>query len=81
MYQRIHEEISVLGIFKNHKFIPKKFNWGNKTYSINEITLISDIKDGGVRKRLYSVVSSANVYRLEFNRETEAWLLEEIWLE
>lgn len=81
MYQIIHESIEVIGNYQHHTFLPKKFKWKNKIYAINQITLQSDMKDGGVHKRLYSVMADHNLYRLEFNRETEDWLLEEIWLE
>ncbi len=81
MYQTIHEEISILGVYSKSKFIPKKFKWKNKNYTIDQITLISDTRDGNIKKRLYSVISKGNVYRLEFNRKTEKWLLEEIWVD
>ncbi len=81
MYQTIHEPIEVIGIYAHHTFLPKKFKWKNRVFPISETTLQSNIKDGEVRKRLYSVMAEHNLYRLEFNRETEDWLLEEIWME
>lgn len=81
MYQTIGEEILVAGSYKQHRFHPFKFLWRNKTYKINQITLVSDIKDGGVKKRWYSVLVGQEVYRILFNRETEAWTLEELWVE
>jgi hypothetical protein len=81
VFQTIGEPIVVAGVYQSFHFIPKKFKWGSREYLIDEITLISNIKDGGVKKRLYSVLSGPNLYRLEFNRETEQWLLQEIWCE
>jgi hypothetical protein len=81
MYQKIHEAISVIGVYKNSKFKPKKFYWRSKIYCIDQITLWSNIKDGGAKKRLYSVLARGNLYRLCFNRENETWFLEEIWCE
>jgi len=81
MYQTIGEEVSVAGAFAHSTFKPVKFQWQAKIYPVEEITLVNDIKDGGVRKRYYSVVSQGNLYRLCFNRETEQWLLEEVWYE
>ena len=81
MYQKIGEDIGVLGIYQKAKFILKKFEWRGRDYLIEKITLISDIKDGQVRKRLYSVACGPNLYRLEFNRESEKWTLEEVWCE
>ncbi len=81
MYQTIGEEISVAGAFKHSKFKPTKFQWRQAVYPVEEITLINDVKDGGVRKRYYSLVAKGNLYRLCFNRETEQWLLEEVWYE
>lgn len=80
-YQCINEIISVVGIYKNYTFIPHKFKWNQKIYPINQVTLTSNVKDGGVKKRLYSVVSQSNTYRLEFNRDTETWYLLEVWVE
>ena len=81
MYQTIHEPIAVAGVYRQGKFEPKKFQWGGRTLPVKEVTLVIDSKDGGVRKRHYSILSGGNVYRLCFNREAESWLLEEMWME
>jgi hypothetical protein len=81
MYQTISEPIEVAGIYTKSTFIPKKFRWKNRVYPIQEITLQSDTRDGGVKKRLYSVVVGKELYRLTFNRDAESWLLEEVWIE
>ncbi len=73
MYQTIHEKIAVVGVYAQAQFTPRKFKWSSRTYVIDQITLTSDVKDGGVRKRIYSVLSGADFFRLEFNRETEVW--------
>lgn len=80
MYQTIDEPIDVAGVYAKSTFTPRKFRWKNKEYLIQEITLKSDTKDGGVRKRLYSVLVGRELYRLTFNRENESWRLEEIWI-
>lgn len=81
MYLTINEEISVVGIYTRSKFIPKKFKWKNNVFPIKEITLFNDVRDGYIKKRLYSVISDGNFYRLEFNRESERWLILEVWCE
>lgn len=81
MFQTIAEPIVVVGIYNQGKFMPKKFRWREKIYLISEITLATDLKDGGVRKRRYSVLSGGNLYRLEFNRDTEHWFITEVWYE
>lgn len=81
MYQRIDETIDVAGVYTKGTFVPKKFLWKNREYRISQITLRSDTKDGGMRKRLYSVTVGKEVYRLTFNRENEQWILEEVWVE
>ena len=81
MFEKIEEKISVLGAYIKGEFIPKKFKWRGKEYTIEKITLVSNIRDGSVKKRLYGVTSSTNLYRLSFNRDDESWLLEEIWCE
>ncbi len=81
MYQTINEDIAVLGIYKNSVFTPKKFKWNQRVYKIKEITLLNDIRDGSIKKRFYSVLSEGNLYRLEFNRESERWQISEVWVE
>jgi len=84
MYQTIDESIDVIGVFRQitrPKFTPLKFQWRGKTYLIQAVTLANDVKDGGVRKRLYSLVVAGNVYRVSFNHDTEIWKIEEIWCE
>lgn len=81
MYQKIGEEIKVAGVYKGHTFKPFQLMWRNQQLKISAITLTSDVKDGMVRKRFYSVLIGKEIYRLLFNRETETWTLDEIWLD
>lgn len=81
MFQTITEKIEVAGVYQKAMFTPKRFLWRHKIYTIQQVTLISDLRDGQVRKRLYSVLALGTLYRLMFNRETEHWTLEEIWYE
>lgn len=81
MFTSINEAIEVVGIFTKGKFIPKKFKWQQRIIPITQITLTSDIKDAGIKKRLYSVLNQQTLYRLEFNRESEHWTLLEVWSE
>ncbi|MBD3250308.1 MAG: hypothetical protein GF381_01940 [Candidatus Pacebacteria bacterium] len=81
MYQTIHERIEVIGVYKQAQFKPVKFQWQQKIMLIDQITLVSDFKDGQVKKRTYSVQVGVDLYRLEFNRETEVWWLEEVWVD
>jgi hypothetical protein len=81
MYETIHQSISVIGVYKNRQFFPRKFLWCDKEYVINQITFAADIRDGSVRKRQYSVVAGGTSYRLVFDRAEETWLLEEVWCE
>lgn len=80
-YQTIHETIEVVGTYAHAAFTPKKMKWNNRIFPIDTITFTTDMRDGNVRKRIYSVVSKGTVYRISFNRETEQWFLEEIWCE
>lgn len=81
MFQSINERVQVAGSYGKGPFQPKKMKWKERVFPIEKITLISDIKDGEVKKRLYSFTSGKDLYRLMFNRETEVWVLEEIWVE
>ena len=78
----INEPIDVAGVYSNKRpFQPTKFRWNNKLLPISQITLTSDVKDGGIKKRLYSVVADNVLYRLEFTLDIEQWKLLEIWNE
>lgn len=82
MYQTLHEEIEVAGVFSRGKYKPVKFKWRTRQLKIQEITLVADTKDGGVRKRWFSLVAEdKNVYRLLFNLENFQWFIEEVWVE
>jgi hypothetical protein len=81
MYQTIGESISVAGVYTNGKFKPRKFQWRGGTFLIDSSCSVHDFRDGMVRKRRFSVMAKGNVYLLEFNRDTEAWKLEQVWVE
>ncbi|MEP7167689.1 MAG: hypothetical protein ABI758_06980 [Candidatus Woesebacteria bacterium] len=81
MFQRIDEKVEVAGVYKAATFVPKKIKWGKKVLLIEKVTLISDIRDGAIRKRMYSLLCGGELYRVVFNRDTEIWILEEIWTE
>lgn len=81
MFQTIGEKVAVAGVYSRGAFLPKKIQWGERILVIAEITLITDIKDGLVKKRMYSLLSGKELYRLIFNRDTETWVLEEVWVE
>lgn len=81
MYQTIHEQVEVAGVFSHSKFVPRKFRWRSREYLVEAITYTGEFKDGGVRSRQYSVLAKGTLHRLLYNRETEAWYLEEVWYE
>ncbi len=81
MYQRIGEDISIIGIYQKGRFIPKKMQWQAKTFAIEQICSVHDFKDGAVRKRRFSIMSGTNIYLIEFDRDRETWLLEQVWVE
>jgi hypothetical protein len=81
MYQKIDQQIWVAGCYQHSHFKPLKFRWGKREIKINTINLTSDFRDGMIKKRYYSVTAGRDLFRLEFNRESEIWLLKEIWVE
>ncbi len=81
MYQTIHETIKVGGIFHQAQFKPLWFVWQEKRFDINEITLISDLKNGKVKKKLFSVLANDNLYRLDYCPADQTWFLEQIWVD
>ncbi|MEK7595105.1 MAG: hypothetical protein AAB443_00735 [Patescibacteria group bacterium] len=81
MYEEVNAKIKVAGVYENNLFWPRKFVWNGKLYEIEQITLTSELRDAGVKKRLYSVLSKGTVYRLLFNRDNETWFLRALWLD
>lgn len=81
MYQTIGEEISVIGVYQKSRFTPKKFKWQNNTLTITQVCSVHDFKDGGVKKRRFSVMSGSTLYLIEFDRDFEKWSLEQVWVE
>lgn len=89
MYQTIGESIEVIGVYGSGRrggslpltFRPLRFRWGKRVYRVEQITLVAEVKDGGVPGRSYSVVVGGTVYRLYFNRTQENWILKELWVE
>lgn len=81
MFQTIHEQCAVVGVYDQGAFQPRKFLWKRREYLVEQVTLVTDFKDGGIRKRMYSLVSGATVYRLVFDRTSEKWFIEEVWYE
>lgn len=74
MFQTIDETVTVAGKYQKGQFIPHAFVWHGRKIKVEAITLTSNTRDGGIKKRLYSIVSGADLYRLEFNRDNEQWL-------
>jgi hypothetical protein len=81
VYQLINEPIAVVGIFDLGRFTPRRFKWRQRVHEVNEITFVSDTKDGGVPYRWYSIVSGQEVYRLRHQRQSDVWTLWELWVE
>lgn len=81
MYQKISETVAVAGVYSASKFSPKKFQWRGRSFVISAVHSVHDFRDGTVKKRRFSVMAEKNLYLLEFNRDTETWLLEQIWVE
>lgn len=79
MLNSVNEPISVIGIYKHSRFIPKKFLWRDTVIPATQITFITDTKNGQMKVRTYSILHNNILYRLEFNRESEQWFLRETY--
>ena len=75
MVTPIDETIAVGGIYERGAFSPRVFRWKGQKYTVEHVTLISDLRDGSVRKRVYSVLVNEVLYRLCFDRDHEEWKL------
>lgn len=81
MFQPINEKITVAGVYRGSQFQPKRFLWRDKIFDVEAVTFMADVRNGGTKKRRYSVTSGPNAYRLLFDRLEESWRLEEVWAE
>ena len=81
MYQTIDEPVAVVGIYTQGHFQPKKFQWRQKTFKIEEVTSVHNFKDGTVAKRRFAVMAHRQLFLLEFNRSLETWSLAQLWVE
>ncbi len=79
MYQRMHETIRVAGVFAASNFRPVWFDWQGRKMDIDDITLITDFKQGGIRHKIYSVVVTGDVYRLVYDLKNQDWFVEAVW--
>jgi len=81
MYQTIGENIAIIGIYDHGYFKPKKMQWHKQIFPIDQICSTHDFKDGAVKKRRFSVMSGSTLYLIEFNRDLETWILQQLWVE
>ena len=81
MNQTINEYIKVAGIFQQSVFKPVWFEWNNRRLKIDEITLISDYKQGLIKYKIYSVLVEGNLYRLDFNLNSGIWMIQSVWID
>ena len=83
MYQTIHEDVEVAGVFKQGQFVPKRFLWAKNQYDIQEITMKIKILEYGEATLIYSCMirQIQAVARLSFNLKSHHWKIEEIWNE
>ncbi len=81
MFQPIDEKVTVAGVYRGSKFQPKRFLWRDKIFDVEAVTFVADVKNGGTKRRRYSVTSGPNAYRLLFDRLEESWRLEEVWVD
>lgn len=79
MFTTIDESISVVGVFAAGEFKPHRFRWREQIYQIEEVTLLSKVRDGGVPQWHFSVVVKGNLYRLIFWPLQAQWRLAEVW--
>ncbi len=81
MYQTIHERVRVAGIFDQADFKPIWFVWRRRKFNVEKITLVSDLKDGAIKKKMYSVLADGNLYRLDHCPAEQTWVLEQTWID
>lgn len=81
MFTSLNEPVSVVAVYSNNTVQPRKLLWRGREYQVEKITLTSDIREGVIQRRVYSIQLEKNIYRLEFNRTTESWKLLEVYCE
>ena len=81
MFTPLNERVSVVVVYANNAVKPYKLRWRGQEHLIEKITLTSDLTEGIIKRRVYSVQFAGALYRLEFNRMTEHWKLLEVYCE
>ncbi len=81
MNQIINESIKVAGVFHHSIFKPVWFEWNNQQLKIDEITLISDYKQGSIKCKIYSILANGNLYRLHFDLNSHKWTVQSVWID
>jgi hypothetical protein len=81
MFTEIHEPIITLVSYERAGMQLKRFRWRNQLFAVEKVTAVTNIRDGSVRQRRWSVVSGGAVYRLLFDRVAETWELEAVYCE
>ena len=81
MFTVLNESVSVVAVYAANTLKPRKILWRGVTYPVEKITLVSDLTEGVIKRRIYSIVLRSTLYRLEFNRTTEHWTLLEVYCE
>ncbi|MBD3280179.1 hypothetical protein GF389_01480 [Candidatus Dojkabacteria bacterium] len=77
-YEKVHEKINVLTLYKSQKTRIVGFRWQDRLYKIDGNNLITKAQKGTAPVYLFSVSNKKGAYQLRLETETLAWFLEEI---
>ena len=77
-YEKVHEKINVLTIYKSGKTKIVGFRWEDDLYKITSNNLTTRAQKGTAPVYLFSISNSKGAYQLRFETDTLDWFLEEI---
>ncbi|MBN1331996.1 hypothetical protein JW978_03875 [Candidatus Dojkabacteria bacterium] len=77
-YEKVHEPVNVVVVYKAGKTRIEGFKWQNELYRISRNNLLTKAQKGSVPIYLFSVSNDKGAYQLRFETDTLDWFLEEI---
>lgn len=80
MIEVVNEPVSVLALFGNTqaKRRPMAFEWRGRRYKILEVGLHHTVRQGRVLHHIYTVSDGTSDFRLDFDTDSQEWMLAEV---
>ncbi len=82
MVHEVGEKVSVMAKFKDNRFAPVRFRWGNRVHRLREVTGRWSEHDGQYRIYHFAAVSESDgFYEISFHTRNMEWILDKFALD